>query len=144
MQISPSNHPPTSQKLKMPNCVTQLKLDTVEKLSSTIFCCLSVSQSVRHRCHPTKSPLFPIYTGIQALCWPNTIYKGIKVLFWVTHSILGLVLLTNLLDLNCISLHDKDETTNTEKMRQQILIITTMYFKNATGSHKVLHFHVFF
>ena len=45
-------------------CVTQLKLDTVEKLSSTIFCCLSV----RHRCHPTKSPLFPIYTGIRALC----------------------------------------------------------------------------
>ena len=28
------------------NCVTQLKLDTVEKLSSSIFCCLSVSQSV--------------------------------------------------------------------------------------------------
>merc|ERR1712067_143335 len=27
------------------NCVTQLKLDTVEKLSSTIFCCLSVSVS---------------------------------------------------------------------------------------------------
>ena len=53
--------------------------------------CQSVSQSVRHRCHPTKSPLFPIYTGIQALCWPNTIYKGIKALFWVTHSILGLV-----------------------------------------------------
>ena len=43
-------------------CVTQLKLDTVEKLSSPIFCCLSVSQSARHRCHPTKSPLFPIYT----------------------------------------------------------------------------------
>ena len=47
---------------------------------------------MRHRCHPTKSPLFPIYTGIQALYWPNTIYKGIKALFWVTHSILGLVL----------------------------------------------------
>ena len=58
-------------------------------LSSIV--CQSVSQSVRHRCHPTKSPLFPIYTGIQALCWPNTIYKGIKALFWVTHSILGLV-----------------------------------------------------
>ena len=29
---------------------------------------LSVSECVRHRCHPTKSPLFPIYTGIQALC----------------------------------------------------------------------------
>ena len=72
-----------------PNCVTQLKLYTVEKLSSTIFCCL---WDVRHQCHPTKSPLFPIYTGIQALCWPNnTIYKGIKALFWVTHSILGLV-----------------------------------------------------
>ena len=46
------------------NCVTQLKLDTGENLSSPIFCCLSV----RHRCHPTKYPLFPIYTGIQALC----------------------------------------------------------------------------
>ena len=69
-------------------CVTQLKLDTVEKLSSSIFCCLSV----RHRCHLTKSPLFPIYTGIQALYWPNTICKGTKALFWVTHSILGLVL----------------------------------------------------
>ena len=73
------------------DCVTQLKLDTGEKLSSPIFCCLSVCLSVRHRCHPTKCPLFPIYTGIQALCWPNTIYKGIKALFWVTHSILGLV-----------------------------------------------------
>ena len=31
-----------------------------------------VCQSVRHRCHPTKSPLFTIYTGIQALCWPCT------------------------------------------------------------------------
>jgi hypothetical protein len=29
-------------------------------------------ECVRHRCHPTKSPLFPIYTGIQALCWPCT------------------------------------------------------------------------
>ena len=50
-----------------------------------------VCVSVRHRCHPTKCPLFPIYTGIQALCWPNTIYKGIRALFWVTQSILGLV-----------------------------------------------------
>ena len=52
-----------------PNCVTQLKLYTVEKLSSTIFCCL---WDVRHQCHSTKSPLFPIYTGIQALCQPCT------------------------------------------------------------------------
>ena len=72
-------------------CVTQLMLYTGEKLSSPIFCCLWVSEYVRHRCHPTKSPLFPIYTGIQALWWPNTMYKGIKALFWVTHSILGLV-----------------------------------------------------
>ena len=50
------------------NCVTQLMLYTGDKLSSTIFCCLYV----RHRCHRTKSPLFPIYTGIQALCWPCT------------------------------------------------------------------------
>ena len=31
-----------------------------------------VCEYVRHRCHPTKSPHFPIYTGIQALCWPCT------------------------------------------------------------------------
>ena len=49
-------------------CVTQLKLYTVDKLSSSIFCCLSV----RHRWHLTKYRLFPIYTGIQALCWPCT------------------------------------------------------------------------
>ena len=53
------------------NCVTQLMLYTGDKLSSPIFC-LWVSECVRHRCHPTKSPLFPIYTGIQALCWPST------------------------------------------------------------------------
>ena len=50
------------------NCVTQPKLYTGDKLSSSIFWCLSV----RHRCHPTKSLLFPIYKGIQALCWPCT------------------------------------------------------------------------
>ena len=31
-----------------------------------------VCVSVRHRCHLTKSLLFPIYKGIQALCWPCT------------------------------------------------------------------------
>ena len=35
-------------------CVTQLKLYTLDNLSSTIFCRLSV----RDRCHPTKSQLF--------------------------------------------------------------------------------------
>ena len=52
------------------NCVTQLKLYTGDKLSSPIFWCLSVCQSVRHRCHPTKSLPFPIYKGIQALADP--------------------------------------------------------------------------
>ena len=48
-------------------------------LSSIV--CQSVSQSVRHRCHPTKSPLFPIYTGIQALCWLECCekYKSFKL-----------------------------------------------------------------
>ena len=50
------------------HCVTQLKLYTLYKLSSSIFCCLSV----RHQCHPINSPLFPIYTGKQDLCWPCT------------------------------------------------------------------------
>ena len=57
-----------SSQINFIYCVTQLKLYTVDKLSSTIFCCLYV----RHWCHPTKYPLFPIYTGIQALCWPCT------------------------------------------------------------------------
>ena len=92
----PRSKLPNSRLIVTMHCVTQLKLDTVEKLSSSIFCCLSV----RHWCHPTKSPLFPIYTGIQALWWPNTIYKGIKALFWVTHSILGLVTFTFLSVLN--------------------------------------------
>ena len=37
------------------SCVTQLKLYTVDKLSRTIFCCISVCQA---SVHPTKSPLF--------------------------------------------------------------------------------------
>ena len=36
------------------DCVTQLTLYTGDKLISPIFCCLSV----RHRCQPTKSPIF--------------------------------------------------------------------------------------
>ena len=31
--------------VRKPNCVTQLKLDTVEKLSSSIFCCLCVCEA---------------------------------------------------------------------------------------------------
>ena len=45
-------------------CVTQLKLDTVEKLSSPIFCCLSLNEA---SVTPDQISTFPIYTGIQAL-----------------------------------------------------------------------------
>ena len=43
-----------------------------KELSSTIFH-LWVSQSVRHAWHPSKSPLFAIYKGINALYWPSII-----------------------------------------------------------------------
>ena len=56
-----------SQGLEARNCVTSAPLLLCRSLSSTIF-----PELVRHRCHPTKSLLFPIYTGIQALCWPCT------------------------------------------------------------------------
>ena len=48
------------------NCVTQLKLYTVDKLSSSIFCCLSV----RHRWHLTKNRLFPIYKAYKPFADP--------------------------------------------------------------------------
>ena len=38
-------HPGLVSLRTLHNCVTQLKLDTVEKLSSPIFCCLSVCQA---------------------------------------------------------------------------------------------------
>ena len=65
--------PPSIGTIFYQYCVTQLMLYTGDKLSNPIFWCLSVSHSVRHRCHPTKSLLFPIYKGIRALCWPFTI-----------------------------------------------------------------------
>ena len=62
--------------------MTKLKLYTLDKLSSTIFCC----PWVRYRCHPTKSPLFsntyrhtsPLLTlyhlipSSTNLYWPST------------------------------------------------------------------------
>ena len=39
------------------NCVTQLKLFTLYKLSSSIFCYLWVSECVRHRQHPTADQI---------------------------------------------------------------------------------------
>ena len=53
----------------------QFKLYTLDKLSSTIFCCLSVCQA---SVTPVQISIFSIYTGTKAL-------------FWVTHIILGLV-----------------------------------------------------
>ena len=70
------------------NCVTQLKLFTLYKLSSSIFCYLWVSECVRHRQHPTAdqistfsniyrhtSPLLTLYHIIPSstnLHWPTT------------------------------------------------------------------------
>ena len=45
-----------------------------KELSSSIFQSYqSVSQSVRHPCHLTKSPLCAIYKGTKALYWPSII-----------------------------------------------------------------------
>ena len=65
------------------NCVTQLKLDTVEKLSSTIFCCLCVSEasvspdqiSTFSNIYRHTSPLLTQYNLILSsteLYWPST------------------------------------------------------------------------
>ena len=65
------------------HCVTQLKLDTGEKLSSTIFCCLSVSEALvtpdqistfPNIFRPTN-PLLTLYHLIPSsinLYWPST------------------------------------------------------------------------
>ena len=52
------------------HCVTQLKLYTVDKLSSPIYRIYSVV-CLSGIC-VTQPNLFPIYTGKQALCWPYT------------------------------------------------------------------------
>ena len=57
------------------HCLTQLKLYTLYKLSSTIFCCLSDCQA--------SVTLGQISTF--------SICTGTKAIFWVTRSILGLV-----------------------------------------------------
>ena len=65
------------------NCVTQLKLDTGEKLSSTIFCCLCVSEasvspdqiSTFSNIYRHTSPLLTQYNLILSsteLYWPST------------------------------------------------------------------------
>ena len=53
------------------NCVTQLKLYTVDKLSSSLYSVVCEMWGIGNT-RPNLS-LFPIYTGIQALCWPCTI-----------------------------------------------------------------------
>ena len=65
------------------NCVTQLKLDTVEKLSSSIFCCLCVCEasvtpdqiSTFSNIYRHTSPLLTLYYLIPNstnLNWPST------------------------------------------------------------------------
>ena len=55
-------------------CVTQLRLLTVNKLSSFIICCLSVSEWVNNTSvTPNEiSTFFKIYTGLKALYRPCT------------------------------------------------------------------------
>ena len=53
------------------NCVTQLKLYTLDKLSSPLFCCLCVCVC-QASITPDQISTFPIYTGIQALCFTCT------------------------------------------------------------------------
>ena len=65
------------------HCVTQLKLDTVEKLSSSIFCCLCVCEasvtpdqiSTFSNIYRHTSPLLTMYHLISSstnLYWPST------------------------------------------------------------------------
>ena len=65
------------------NCVTQLKLYTVDKLSSPIFCCLSVCEesgtldfiSTFPNIYRHKTPLLTLYHLIPSsinLYWPST------------------------------------------------------------------------
>ena len=63
------------RKFTFSYCVTKPKLWTLDKLSSTIFCCVSVFEA---SVTTDQISTFSIYTGTKAL-------------FWVTHSILGLV-----------------------------------------------------
>ena len=48
----------------------QRSTHTSKELSSSIFQSLSICEWVRHWCHLTRSPLFPIHKGINALFWP--------------------------------------------------------------------------
>ena len=51
-------------------CVTRAPLLLLRSWVARSF---KVVQWVRYRCHPTKSPLFSIFKGKQALYWPNAI-----------------------------------------------------------------------
>ena len=55
--------------VRKPNCVTELKLYTLNKLSSTLFCCLCVSEG---SVSPIQISTISIYTGIKALYWHST------------------------------------------------------------------------
>ena len=62
------------QRLFEYHCVTQLKLDTVEKLSSSIFCCLCVCEasvtpdqiSTFSNIYRHKSPILTLYQLIES------------------------------------------------------------------------------
>ena len=66
-----------------------------QELSSPIFQSQSVSQSVRHPWHPSRSPLCAVYKGINALYWPSIINYQLllpySVLFWPSTQLHHLV-----------------------------------------------------
>ena len=79
-------HDQSKHSLRM-NCVTQLKLYTFKKLSSTIFCCLSVSQasvspdqiSSFSNIYRHTSPLLTLYHLIPSSYSFNILTKYQKV-----------------------------------------------------------------
>ena len=81
------------------NCVTRAPLlYFIRSWVALSFKCESVSESVRHVWHPSKSPLFARYKGMNVLYWPSIINYQLlpphSVIYWpstqlhhlVTHS----------------------------------------------------------
>ena len=68
------------------SCVTQLKLYTLYKLSSTIFCCLYVREG---SVSPAQISTFSIYTGIRALylVMLGLVYMFLEILLAASRNI---------------------------------------------------------
>ena len=69
-----------------PHCVTRAPvLNFIRSWVALSF--KVVSQSVRHAWHPSRSPLYAIYKGTNALYWPSVLYwPSTQLHHLVTHS----------------------------------------------------------